>query len=184
MTTAQRITCIALGWTMALAACRDSSADPAHHAPAAPAAAATSHGAQDARAPVPLTAAMATHQKRDMRDHLRAVQEITAALARDDFDAIATSAARIAWSEQQAEKCKHMGAGAPGFAAVGENFHRTAGQIGAAARHRDRSGVVRALDATLQTCVGCHESYRQEIVADAPSTGSGGMDAGCPMHGK
>jgi cytochrome c556 len=180
MNTAQLTLHLTLGSMIALAACRDSSAAPAHQAPpktGAPAA----PSAVDGRTPVPLTAMMATHQKRDMRDHLRAVQEITAALARDDFGAIAASAARIGWSDQQAAKCKHMGAGAPGFAALGEHFHRTADQISEAARRRDRPGVVHALDVTLQTCVGCHESFRQEIVADAKAAGAAGMDDSCPM---
>jgi hypothetical protein len=136
-------------------------------------------GSVDSRAPVPLSAMMAVHQKRDMRDHLRVVQEITAALSADDFAAIAASAARIGWSEQQAAKCKHMGAGAPGFAAMGEHFHKTADQISAAARRRDRPGVVHALNDTLQTCVTCHESYRQEITTDAKATEA--MDDSCPM---
>src|SRR5690349_19823862 len=94
---------------IALTACRDSSADPAHQAPASASGAAASSatvkpsttaalGGVDNRAPVPLSAMMAVHQKRDMRDHLRVVQEITAALGADDFDAIAASATRIAWS--------------------------------------------------------------------------------------
>jgi cytochrome c556 len=159
---------------MALTACRDSSADPAHHAGTTAAS-----GSVDGRSPVPLSAMMAVHQKRDMRDHLRVVQEITAALGANDFDAIAASAARIGWSEQQAAKCKHMGAGAPGFAAMGEHFHKTADQISAAARRRDRPGVVHALNDTLQTCVSCHESYRQEIIIDAKATEA--MDDSCPM---
>lgn len=190
MTIAQLPTYLALAAALALAACRESSADPAHHVPApagprstAPAAAtgpgAPPAGSVDSRAPVPLSPMMAVHQKRDMRDHLRVVQEITAALGSDDFTAIAASAARIGWSEQQAAKCKHMGAGAPGFAAMGEHFHRTADQIAAAARRRDRPGVVRALDDTLQTCVSCHESYRQDVVADARA--AAGMDDSCPM---
>jgi hypothetical protein len=180
MKIAQLILYVTLGSMIALAARRDSSAEPAPPAPAKPRAAAASSGV-DGRTPVPLSAMMAAHQKRDMRDHLRVVQEITAALARDDFDAIAASAARIGWSEQQAAKCKHMGAGAPGFSAMGEQFHKTADQISNAARRHDRSGVVNALDVTLQACVGCHESYRQDIVADANLHGAKGMDDSCPM---
>jgi hypothetical protein len=142
----------------------------------------------DSRTPVPLTAMMATHQKQEMRDHLRVVQEVVAALGKDDFDAIAKSAARIGWSEQQAAMCKHMGAGAPGFAEVGEHFHKTADSIAEAARHKDRAGVVTALGATLQTCTGCHETYRQEIVDGAAFAKLGGgsaMDPSCPMmHAK
>lgn len=190
MRTTQPALYVAIVLALALIACRDSSADPAHHPPASSSgAAAPSATAKpsataalssvDNRAPVPLSAMMAVHQKRDMRDHLRVVQEITAALGADDFDVIATSAARIGWSEQQAAKCKHMGAGAPGFAAMGEYFHKTADQISAAARRHDRPGVVHALNDTLQTCVSCHESYRQEIVTDDKATAA--MDDSCPM---
>jgi hypothetical protein len=176
----------------ALAGCRGSSPAPEKHGSAPPAASAAAKQAPaanlDTRAPLPLTAMMANHQKQEMRDHLRVVQEITTALAKDDFDAIAKSAARIGWSDQQAMMCKHMGAGAPGFAEVGEQFHKTADTIVDAAKHRDRAAVAAALGATLQTCTGCHDTYRQEIV-DEPvftkMTGSAGMDASCPMmHGK
>jgi hypothetical protein len=169
MTTVRWIDHVTLVLGATLAACHGSSAEPARSEPPARSAAAPT-SVMDPRTPVPLTPMMALHQKRDMRDHLRVVQEITAALAVDDFDVIAGAAARIGWSEQQAGMCKHMGAGAPGFAEVGEHFHKTADQIGEAARRRDRGGVVHALDATLQTCVGCHEAYRQDIVVEAMPT--------------
>jgi cytochrome c556 len=186
-----RIGYITLGLAAALAACRGSSAAPAKQDPPAPAAkSAPAANNMDSRTPLPLTAMMATHQKQEMRDHLRVVQEITAALTKDDFDAITKSAARIGWSEQQAMMCKHMGAGAPGFAEVGEHFHKTADTIAEAAKRHDHAGVTAALDATLRTCVGCHESYRQEIVdaatfEKAGGAAGGGMDANCPMmHSK
>jgi len=157
-----RIGLVVLGLAAAVAGCRDSSssAAPAKQQPQPP--------ALDTRTPLPVTAMMANHQKQEMRDHLRVVQEISAALTTDDFEAIATSAARIGWSDQQAMMCKHMGAGAPGFAEVGEHFHRTADTIAEAARRHDRAGVTAAVGATLQTCVGCHDTYRQEIV-DEPT---------------
>jgi cytochrome c556 len=138
---------------------------------------------QDTRTPLPLTAMMANHQKQEMRDHLRVIQEITVALGQDDFDAILASASRITWSDQQAAMCEHMGAGAPGFADRGEQFHRTADGIAEAARRRDHAGVEVAVGATLATCVGCHETYRQEIVDDDTFTAAGGS-ADCPMHGQ
>jgi len=118
----------------------------------------------DARAPVPLTAMMAEHQKRNMRDHLAAVQEIVAALAADDLDGVAEAARRIGSSDTMAAMCDHMGAGAPGFTEMALGFHRTADTIGEAARRDDAKGALRALGDTLRTCVGCHAAYRQEIV--------------------
>jgi hypothetical protein len=145
----------------------------------------TSAPSSDPRTPLPLTEKMALHQKAAMRDHLAVVQEITNALATDDFAAIETSAGRIAWSSSQATMCEHLGQGAAGFASVGENFHRTASTIVESARRRDRVAVTRAVAATVATCVGCHATYRQEIV-DATTfaalgTGDDGS-AACPMH--
>lgn len=170
MTIAHSIGLFSLALAAAVAGCRRSEVVPKNQSVApvtsvAPAMPPTPDLASlDSRKPVPLTAMMATHQKQEMRDHLRAVQEITAALAKDDFDAIAKSAARIGWSDQEAMMCEHMGAGAPGFAQVGEHFHKTADTIAEAAKRHDRNGVTMALATTLQTCVGCHDTYRQQIV--------------------
>ena len=120
--------------------------------------------AMDARAPVPLLPMMTDHQKRNMRDHLLAVQEIVVALAADDFAAIERSAGRIGYSEQMGQMCAHMGAGAPGFTEKAIAFHRTADTIVAAAKARDRTRVLDALGATLQTCTACHATFRQQIV--------------------
>lgn len=192
MTTTTTSPCLGLGLALALVAgcnrtapeATHQAAPPAHEMMAPPAAGGAVSSSLDTRTPVPLTEMMATHQKEEMRDHLRAVQEITTALVKDDFDAIAASAARIGWSDKQAMMCKHMGAGAPGFTEVGEHFHHTADGIVEAAKHRDHDGVATALGATLQTCVGCHDTYRQDIVsADAFAKFGGAMDHSM-MHGR
>jgi hypothetical protein len=118
----------------------------------------------DARIPVPLLPRMAEHQLENMRDHLAAIQEITAALANNDFAGVERAAARIGYSEQMGQMCERMGAGAPGFNELALNFHRTADTIGTAARQRDANATLQAVTATLQTCVGCHTVYRQQIV--------------------
>jgi hypothetical protein len=118
----------------------------------------------DQRQPVPLPPMMAQHQKEEMRTHLVAVQQIVAALSRDDFDAITAAAGRIGYSDTMAQMCTHMGAGAPGFTEMALTFHHTADTIGEAARRRDRSAVLAALSNTLQTCTGCHATYRQQVV--------------------
>jgi cytochrome c556 len=123
--------------------------------------------AADTRKPLPLPAMMAEHQKQNMREHLAAVQTIVAAIGRDDMEGVTKAAARIGYSESMGQMCEHMGAATPGFTAMALNFHRTADTIGEAARRGDRAGVLTALDRTLQTCVGCHATYRQEVVDEA-----------------
>lgn len=128
---------------------------------------ATSPAAGDARQPLPLTAMMADHQKANMRQHLEAIQHIVAALARDDMAGVEKATKEIGLSESMGQMCEHMGAGAPGFTPMALNFHRTADGIAAAARTGDRKAVLDALDATLQTCTGCHAAWRQEVVDEA-----------------
>ncbi|MBI5495923.1 MAG: hypothetical protein HY904_12940 [Deltaproteobacteria bacterium] len=120
----------------------------------------------DTRTAVPLLPMMANHQKQNMRDHLLAVQEIVAAVAADDFAAIEKAAGRIGYSQQMAQMCTHMGAGAPGFTEQALTFHRTADGIAAAARERNRGRVLVELGATLQTCTGCHAAWKQRVVDD------------------
>jgi hypothetical protein len=120
--------------------------------------------ASDARKPLPLLAHMAEHQRANMRDHLAAIYEIASALSVNDFDGVAKSAARIGYSEKMGQMCSHMGAGAPGFTDAALYFHRTADTIGLAAKQRDAGATLKAVSATLQTCVSCHATYRQEIV--------------------
>jgi len=125
-----------------------------------------SNSAGDVRQPLPLPAMMAEHQKQNMREHLAAIQAIVAAIGHDDMNAVATAASRIGYSEAMGQMCEHMGAAAPGFTPMALNFHHTADTIGEAARRGDRAGVLSSLDRTLQTCVSCHATYRQEVVDD------------------
>ncbi len=129
-----------------------------------------SQGTGDTRRPLFLQPMMAEHQKQNMREHLAAVQAIVAAVGRDDMDAVTTAVSRIGYSEAMGRMCEHMGAATPGFNAVALEFHRTADTIAEAARRGDRAGVLSALDRTLQTCVGCHAAYRQEVVDEATWT--------------
>jgi hypothetical protein len=110
---------------------------------------------------------MAHHQKQNMRDHLVAVQEITAALGAKDFDAVRVAAGRIGFSEQMGHMCEHMGAGAAGFTALSLKFHHTADTIGEAAKKGDAEGVLKALGSTLAICTSCHQTFKQRVVDQA-----------------
>lgn len=126
-----------------------------------------SQSSNDTRQPLPLLPMMAAHQKQNMREHLAAVQAIVAAIARDDMAGVAKASAGLGFTEAMGQMCEHMGAAAPGFTPMALNFHHTADTIGEAARRDDRAGVLSALDRTLQTCVGCHATYRQEVVDES-----------------
>jgi hypothetical protein len=122
----------------------------------------------DTRAAVPLLPHMAHHQRQNMRDHLVAVQEIVAALARSDFAAVERSAARLGSSDRMGAMCTHMGAGAPGFTTQALAFHETADGIARAAKERGREATLAAVAATVAACTGCHATWKQRVV-DEPT---------------
>lgn len=133
----------------------------------------------DTRGPVPLLPMMANHQKQMMRDHLVSVHGVVDGLARDDFGAVESAARKSGYSEQMGMTCSHMGTGAPGFTEQALTFHKSADTIADAAQKKDRDGVLRALAATLGTCVGCHATYKQQIVDERTwAQVSEGADAG------
>lgn len=136
----------------------------------------------DTRIAVPLLPMMANHQKQNMRDHLLAVQEIILASGRDDFAGVERAARRIGYSAEMGKMCAHMGAGAQGFTEQALTFHHTADSIAAAARKHDRTAVMTALGATLQTCTACHETFRQRVVDQATWTRLTSMPASTGHH--
>jgi len=140
--------------------------------------------ALDTRKPVPLQPMMAWHQKQNMMDHLVVIQEVTAALAVDDWQGVAQAAKRIASSAQMQQTCEHMGAGADGFTDLALDFHRRADAIGVAAKQQDAKAVLQATSTTLQACTQCHATYRQEVVsADVWSARTGATHTPSPgMH--
>ena len=162
-------------FAVAGAGCYEGSAPAAPLKPAPSTTAATPSAAElaakmDTRTPVPLLPMMAEHQKQQMRSHLGAVQEIVAALAKNDFADVEAATKKIGYSDSMAQMCTHMGAAAPGFTPTAITFHKTADTIGAAARKKDRGAVLAALNATLNTCVACHAAYKQQIVDEATWT--------------
>jgi hypothetical protein len=136
----------------------------------------------DTRTPVFLLPMMAEHQKEQMRDHLRAIQQIIEATSRESWDEVAAAAERIGYSKSMAAMCEHMGAATPGFAETALAFHKTADRIADAARAKSAAEVLAATGATLAVCTGCHATYKQRVVdadewrrltgTDAPAPGS------------
>lgn len=141
--------------------------------------------AMDPRKPVPLQPMMAWHQKQNMMEHLVAVQQITAALAVDDWDGVAKASALIESSPQMQQMCQHMGAGADGFTDLALEFHRRADAIAPAAKAQDAKGVLAATAHTIEACTSCHQAFRQEIVdAETWQARTGSSHDPAMMHGQ
>ena len=120
--------------------------------------------AMDTRTPVPLQPMMAWHQKQNMQEHLVAIQRITAALSREDWEEVSSATSMIALSPQMQMQCEHMGAGADGFTEAALDFHHRADAIAQAAKDEDVAAALAATAHTLEACTSCHATYRQDVV--------------------
>lgn len=139
----------------------------------------------DPRRPVPLQPMMAWHQKQNMMEHLVAVQRITEALSREDWDGVAEAAKLIESSPRMQQMCRHMGSGAEGFTELALDFHRRADAIGVAAKAKDGKAVLQATSNTLQACTSCHAAYRQDVVDAATwEARTGAAHDPAMMHGE
>lgn len=133
--------------------------------------------AMDTRAPVPLLPMMALHQKEQMRDHLRVVQEVLEALSKEDWQGAETAARRFGSSPSMEQMCTHMGAGAEGFTEQALDFHTRADRIAEAARAKDAAAVLSATAHTVAACTACHDAWRQEVVSSETWSARTGMPA-------
>jgi len=122
--------------------------------------------AADTRQAIEMPAPMREHMLANMRDHLAALGEIQAALAKGKFEQAANIAEnRIGMSSLQGHGAAHMAPYMPkGMQDTGTAMHRAASRF---ARTTQEAAVTNDLPRTLgaladltQQCVACHASYR------------------------
>lgn len=147
--------------TIALAACG--------HAPVAGDSGAHNHGAApetDMRAEAVFPEPLRSHTLSNMRDHLKAVAEIQAALADGKYD-VASSVAeqRLGMSSLTSHGAHDVARYMPaGMQAAGEAMHRSASRFAIEAQNSAATGdlkpSIQALAQVTATCVACHAGYR------------------------
>ena len=122
--------------------------------------------AADARQKIEMPPMMQEHMLGNMRDHLRALREIEAALAKKDFDKVADVAEqRLGLSSLEAHGATHMAPYMPKpMQDIGTAMHRAASRLAQTAQEAAVKGeaapVQEGLAALLRQCVACHETYR------------------------
>ena len=125
--------------------------------------------AQDARTAVELPPAMREHLLSNMRDHLRTVDAILAALAQERYtDASRLAEERLGMSSLRAHEAEHFAAFFPApMQDAGNAMHHAASRLSLAAADADvdrsYAGLVRlnaALGEVTAACAACHERYR------------------------
>lgn len=122
--------------------------------------------AKEARQKVEMPPMMQEHMLDNMRDHLRALQEIQAALAKSDFDKAADIAEqRIGMSSLGTHGAAHMAPYMPKpMQDIGTQMHRAASRFSRTAQEAavkaDMAPVLDDFSTLLRQCVACHDSYR------------------------
>ena len=126
---------------------------------------ATAHAA-DARRSIEMPAPMREHMLANMRDHLTALGEIQAELAKGKYNQAADIAEqRIGMSSLQNHGASHMAPYMPKtMQDIGTNMHRAASRFARTAQEaavgNDLPRALGALCELTRQCVACHASFK------------------------
>lgn len=122
----------------------------------------TAGAADDTREKVNFPEMMKQHQLSNMRDHLAALNEILALMAKSDLDKAADIAEqRIGMSSMIAHNASHMAPYMPkGMQDIGSEMHHAASRFAMTAQEGDLPRALDSLSKVTQQCVACHSTYR------------------------
>jgi len=122
--------------------------------------------AADTRQSVEMPAPMREHMLANMRDHLTALGEIQAELAKGKYNQAADIAEqRIGMSSLQSHGASHMASYMPkAMQDIGTNMHRAASRFARTAQEaavgNDLPRALGALGELTQQCVACHAGFK------------------------
>ena len=137
-----------------------------HSMPGQSMAAPTRSEVKDTRELVQFPPRLAKHTLANMRDHLLALEEISAALAKGETDKAAKIAeARLGLSSMELHGAHEVAPYMPaGMQNAGLKMHRAASRFAVVAQTAGATGefkpAIGALSDVMGACVGCHAGYR------------------------
>lgn len=117
---------------------------------------------QDERRQIKMPQMMRQHMLGNMRDHMLAIHEIQAALAKNNADQAADIAEqRIGMSSLASHNAAHMAAYMPQtMQDIGTEMHHAASRFAISAKEGDVLKSLQDLSRITQQCVACHAAYR------------------------
>ena len=117
---------------------------------------------EDSRKLVELPVMMQKHMLENMRDHLKAINEIIHNLSNNEMDKAASIAEhRLGMSSLDSHGASHMGKFMPvGMRQAGTNMHKAASRFALKAEEGGLKSAYKSLAEVTSTCVACHSSYR------------------------
>jgi len=105
---------------------------------------------------------MQEHQLANMRDHLKAVDEILMNMGKDELDKAAEIAeARLGMSSLSLHGASHMAKVIPKeMGTIGTSMHKAASRFALKAQEGDALPAYKALQEVTAACIACHAAYR------------------------
>jgi len=116
----------------------------------------------DTRQLVQLPEMMQHHMLSNMRDHLKALNEILVDMAEGKLDKVADIAeSRLGMSSLEKHGASHMAKFMPeGMQLAGTNMHKAASRFARKAQEGDALSAYASLANVTSSCVACHSGYR------------------------
>ena len=117
---------------------------------------------EDKRQLVELPGMMQQHMMSNMRDHLKAINEILLSLGNDEMDKAADIAEqRLGMSSLKSHGASHMAKFMPkGMSQTGTAMHKAASRFALKAQEGDLLSAYKMLSQVTSACVSCHSVYR------------------------
>jgi cytochrome c556 len=117
---------------------------------------------EDTRELVQLPEMMQHHMMKNMRDHMKSINEILSSLANDDLDTAAQVAEqRLGMSSLESHNASHMAKFMPeGMRQAGTSMHTAASRFALKAQEGDLLAAYKKLPEITSACVACHAAYR------------------------
>jgi len=116
--------------------------------------------APDNRISLNVSPQKAQHQLKNMRNHVKAVQEIIGYLSHDEYDkASEVASKKLGLTDEMKIMCSSFGN--EEFEKLGMTFHNNADKMSEIFRTKNKNKSLEALALTMNSCVNCHAIFKQ-----------------------
>jgi len=117
---------------------------------------------KDTRTALMMSPEKAQHQLQNMRNHVIAVQSILNYLSKDQYDkASEVAATKLGLTDEMKMMCSSFNN--ENFEKLGLEFHTNADKMAETFKTKDKNESLKALALTMNSCVACHSSFKQQI---------------------
>lgn len=114
----------------------------------------------DTRISLNVSPQKAQHQLMNMRNHVKAVQEIVSYLSNDEYDKASEVASKqLGLTDEMKMMCSSFGN--DDFEKLGMTFHNNADKMSEIFKTKDKNKSLEALALTMNSCVNCHATFKQ-----------------------